>query len=298
MRASRLWAVAALCVLQGSGWILALGWPSEVGYPSSGCVRFAAIGGVAAMVAIRGGELRVPLRSSLGVGVAGLGLFVLPGMVLRFAAGAVPKTAGVALFCAVPVMVLVGETISGEAGSRLRGLLLPGLIALGGALLLFQVGPPGSLRGWGFFGLVAACCVVAAAASIWFHRLMQRSSVAAAVAAIGLCGAIVFGVYSGGVGWPTLGAGALAGEVLRGAVFDLPVVWLTVWLVREVDPARLSARFLLVPLVNLAEGYALMREPVELKAILEMAAMLGGAAMLLLAKESDEANAGQGLGLR
>jgi len=288
MRASRLLAVAALCVVQGSGWLLAQGWPSEAGYPFAGCIHFAVIGCVAAMVAIRGGGLRVPLRFGFAVGAAGLGLFVLPEMVLRFAAGAVPETAGVAIFCAVPVLVLVGEMLFGEAGLRVRGLLLPALIALGGALLLFQVGPLESLRTWGFFALVAVCCLVVAVASIWMHRLMRAASVAVAVAAVGLSGVVVLGVYGAGTGWPVLGARAVAGEVLRAAVFDLPVVWLTVWLAREVDPARLAARFLLVPLVNLAEGYALMRQPVELKAGLEMAAMLGGALMLLAAKESDE----------
>jgi len=279
--------VAALCVLQGSGWIVAQGWPSEAGYPFAGCIHFAAIGCVAAMVAVRGGGLRVPLRFGLGIGAAGLAVFVLPGVVLRFAAGAVPETAGVAIFCAVPVMVVVGEMVFGEGGARARGLLLPALIALGGALLLFQAGPPESLRGWGFFGLVAGCGAAVAGASVWMHRVMQGAGVAAAVAVAGLAGAAVLGVYGAGMGWPVLGARAIAGEALRGAVCDLPVVWLTVWLAREVDPARLSARFLLAPLVNLAEGYALMRQGVEVKAAVEMALMLGGAVMVLVAKESD-----------
>ncbi len=298
MRASRVWGVAALCVVQGSGWIVAHGWPSEVGYPFAGCIHFAVIGCAAAMVAMRGGGLRVPLRFGFGIGAAGLAVFVLPGMVLRFAAGAVPETAGVAIFCAVPVMVLVGEMMFGDGGSRARGLLLPALIALGGALLLFQAGPPDSLRGWGFFGLVAAGCVAVAGASVWMHTLMWGAGVAAAVAVAGLAGAAVLGVYGASVGWPVMGARAVAGEAVRGAVFDLPVVWLTVWLAREVDPSRLSARFLLVPLVNLAEGYALMRQAVEVKALLEMAVMLGGAAMVLVAKEPDEADGLPGLRLR
>jgi hypothetical protein len=288
MTASRLWAVVALCVLQGSGWIPAQAWSSEVGYPFAVCIHFAVIGCVATILAMRGGGLRVPFRWSLLVAPAGLGLFVVPVLVLRFAAGVVPEAAGVGIFCAVPVMILIGEMLFGDAGSRARGLLLPGVLALGAALLLFQVEPPASPRRWLFFALVAACCVVVAAASIWLHRLLRGVGIASAVAVVGLGGAVVFFAYGANVGWPVLTAHQVAGEVLRGMVFDLPVLWLTLWLVREVDPARLSARFLLVPMVNLAEGYALLRQPVELRAILEMAAMLGGAAMLLVREEPDE----------
>jgi hypothetical protein len=83
--------------------------------------------------------------------------------------------------------------------------------------------------------------------------------------------------------------------MLRCVVFDLPVVWLTVWLAREMNAARLSARFLLVPLVTVAEGYAVECGPLELKTLLAAGLLCAGGVMLLVWDEPEEV---AGLGLR
>jgi len=173
--------------------------------------------------------------------------------------------------------------------------MVPSVVGLGGALLLSPPESPGSVRRWLFLGLVMGCCVVVALAGVWMHRLMQGVGVAAAVAVIALGSASALGLYGAAVGWPALGWRVVAGEMLRCIVFDLPVVWLTVWLAREMNAARLSARFLLVPLVTVAEGYAVERGPLELKTLLAVGLLCAGGVMLLV---WDEPEGVAGLGLR
>lgn len=287
VKGKRLCGVTALCVFSGSEWVLQQAWPTEMEYPSSGCIHFALIGCVAALIALRRGGLRLPMQQRAGVALGGVVVFVLPAMVLHPAAGAVSEYSGVALFCAVPVMTIVGASFFADEGARLRGLLL-GVVALGGALLLFPMETPGSLRGWMFFGLVVGCCAVVAAASLWMHRTMQGVGIATAVASVGFSGAAVLGVYGLELGWTASSARMLAGELLRCVVFDLPIVWLTVWLIREVSPARLSARFVLVPLVTAVEGYVVMHEAIDGKSLLAMVGILLGGGMLLVKDEPDE----------
>ena len=85
-----------------------------------------------------------------------------------------------------------------------------------------------------------------------------------------------------------MGARQAAGEVLRGAVFDLPEIWLLVWLMREVPPARLSARFLLAPLVTVLERYTAARVGLDWRQIVAAALICAGAAMLLFRDEPEE----------
>jgi drug/metabolite transporter (DMT)-like permease len=76
--------------------------------------------------------------------------------------------------------------------------------------------------------------------------------------------------------------------MLRCAMFDLPVVWLTVWLAREISPARLSARFLIAPVVTAAEGYAVERGPLQLTTLLAAGLLCAGGVMLLVREEPEE----------
>jgi hypothetical protein len=299
VKGARLWGVVALCVLSGSGWVLVQAWPSEMAWPFGACLHF----GLIALVGLAVASLQrdwsglLLLRGVL-VGVAGIGLVALPAAVLQFAAGKVPEATSLAVFCAVPLMTVLAAGALGAGdgeASQLRGLMVPSVAGLGGALLLSPPESPGSLRQWLFLGLVMGCCVVVALAGVWMHRLMQSVGVAAAVAVIGLGSASALGLYGAAVGWPVLEWKVVAEEMLRCVVFDLPVVWLTVWLAREMNAARLSARFLLVPLVTVAEGYAVECGPLELKTLLAAGLLCAGGVMLLVWDEPEEV---AGLGLR
>ena len=241
------------------------------------------------MAMLQGGRRKPSWARAVALALCGLCLFALPSAVLQSAAGKVPEYTSAAAFCATPLMTILaaGVLADGEA-SRLRGLMLSAMVGLAGALFLFPVEDPGSLRRWLFLAFVLACCVVVAVASVWMHRLMRGISVAVAMAAIGLLSALALGVYGASAGWPRLGWVVMAGELLRCAVFDLPIIWLAVWLSREIAPARFSARFLLVPLVTVLEGYALERGPVDARAIVAVVLLCAGGAMLLFKDEPDE----------
>ena len=299
IRGRLAWGVAALCLVSGSGWLLVQAYPSELGYPFAGCIHFAVIGAVTGLYAL-GASLRNTERRSTGwvslltTCVAGVCLFALPAAALQFVGGVVPPVTGVALFCLVPVMtvVCVGYLPTLRRSSAelktMPGLLMPGVAGMGGALLLFPINLPGSwLRGLAF-GTVVAVCLVVALANIWMHRALQGTRTAPSVAAIALVCALLLGMYGLRVGWPALNAEVLAGEALRCAVIDLPVVWVTVWLMREVHPARLAARFLLAPLVTVLEGYAVARGPVPVRTIVGVALLCAGGLLLLFRREPEE----------
>lgn len=290
LKGARLLGVAGLCVLSGSAWLLAQAWPSEMAWPFGSCLHFALIGTVGvALVVLRGEWRGLPWRRIVAPGLAGMCLFAVPSAVLQLTAGKVPEYTSAALFCAVPlVTILASSALAAGEGWQARGLMVPGMMGLAGALLLFPVQSPGSVRRWLYLGLVAACCVLVAVASVLLHRLMHETSVGSAMAAIGLGSAMVLGCYGASVGWPAMSLKMIAGELLRCIVFDLPIIWLTIWLARTVVPARLSARFLLVPLVTVMEGYAVERGPVEARAVFAVVLMAAAAAMLLFKDEPDD----------
>lgn len=286
--------VIGLSVLAGSGWLLTQAYPSELGFPFAGCIHFALIAFSGLLVAARNGWERWPQRSWAGMATAGICIFVLPGTVLELTAGGISSFTSVALFCAIPVVVVLGAKFFGEEESR-SNLLWPALVGLLGALLLFPVQIPGSMRRIVCFAAVTVSCVIVGMTSVWMHHLLRGLRVAQAVVVVAVAGTLVLGVYGMTAGWPRVGAALIGGEAARCAVFDLPLVWLLVWLMRDVDPERLSARFLIAPLITAAEGYAIERGPLTAGNIVALALMAAGAAMLLLKEEAQEP---PGLGLQ
>ncbi len=281
--------MATLCILAGSGWVLKQAWPSEIGWPFAGCIHYALIGCVGIGFASKaGGWKRYERRRVLLLIATGLCLFAAPAAALEIAAGKVPEFTSAAIFCAVPLITVLAANAFGGEELRAQNLIVPALAGLAGAALLFPVGNPGSLRRWLFLGLVVCSCVVVAVASVSMYRLMQGLRVAVAVSMIGTSAAFVLGVYGLSIGWPAMDGSAVAGELLRGAALDLPDVWLVVWLMREMTPARLSARFLLVPLVTVVEGYAVERGALDWRVVLAMGLLCTGGVLLLFKDEPEE----------
>lgn len=290
MKPSRIAGVALLCVLSGSGWLLAQLCPGELGYPFAGCIHFVLIGVIGLLAWLRTGWPRLAARSAGAIALAGIAVFALPAVVLQVTAGSVSEFFSVALFCSIPVftVLLLGAWNStGSGGISSRG-LIASVAGLGGALRLFPVELPTSTRGWVFAALLALSCVSIAAACILLHRLLQGARLPAVVAILSFASAAALGSYDTTLGWPVLSLHAVSIQCLRCLVFDLPVVWLTVWLLREVSPQRLCARFLLAPLITAAEGYATMRAGIDLTAAIAMLLIAAGGVMLLLGRESED----------
>jgi hypothetical protein len=87
-------------------------------------------------------------------------------------------------------------------------------------------------------------------------------------------------------------------EVLRSLIFDLPQLLLLVWLLRELDPVRFSARFVFVPLLSVMEGSLLLHLHINLRMSGTLLLMALGGAMLLLWDAPADSEAPPSLGLR
>ncbi len=291
MRRSHIFGITLLCVLSGSGWILLQICPREIEFPAAGCIHFAVIGIVAAAYCLAR-RMSLPKGSlAVGIALAGMGVFAAPALALGVSAGALSEFTSVVLFCSIPlltVLLLSAFDWKGVRGVAPRA-LLTSVFGVGGAFLVFPGQLPGSVRGWLFFSFIAACCLLVAVSGLVMHKLIRGVAVAAAVALTAFGCAALLGACGVATGWPSLTLRSLEFESLRCLLFDLPVMWLTVWLIREVDPGRLSSRFLLVPLITAAEGYAAMGGGVEFEA---------GAGMILLTVSGvmlirDKASAGE-----
>ncbi len=70
---------------------------------------------------------------------------------------------------------------------------------------------------------------------------------------------------------------------------------LLVVLLRGMSPVRFGARYLVIPLVTVVEGYVLLRPELTLRMGFGALLLAGSAAFLLLSREVDE---GAGLSLR
>ncbi|MBB5057861.1 drug/metabolite transporter (DMT)-like permease [Granulicella aggregans] len=283
MKQSHILGLVLLCVLSGSGWILLQIYPREIGFPFAGCIHFAVISVVAAGYGMAK-RMALP-RASIGgwITLSGMGVFAVPALARGISTGAVSEFTSLALFCSIPlltVLLLGAFEWTGVRAVAPRA-LLTSVFGVGGALLVLPATLPGSTRGWIFFSFMAVCCLLVAVAGIAMHRLIQGVAVAITLALTAFGCAALLGGYGVAAGWPQLTMRLIGFECVRCLLFDLPVMWLTVWLIREVDPGRLSARFLLVPLVTAVEGYAAMSGGVELEAGVGMILLTASGILLI-----------------
>ena len=162
----------------------------------------------------------------------------------------------------VPVVVVLaiaaGDATAGEEQSARRA-LVPALAGLGGLLLLLPVQFSGPLRGWVMLGLVCVAVVLAGLASVWLYRLLRGISMAAAVAVVGTANAVFLLVCSCVREDDVWRWSGLASTVSISSLVDAIEVLLIVYLLREMQPVRFAARYLVIPLLTVLESYVLMR---------------------------------------
>jgi hypothetical protein len=289
-----------LGLLSGSGWLVTQVYPSMLPSAAVGCIHLAVAGlSALAVCAIKRKVWAMPSAEfSTAIALAGACVFAMPVATLQLVEGKVPSYTCAALFCAVPlVVVLASSYASGAAESVLadaRHLMVPSLIGLGGALLLFPIEAPGTVRKAAFLALVALCCVVLGVASVWMYRVLQGARLAQAVAIAALASAAALGGFEVALDGPgavreQLTMAAVGGEALWALAVDVPVVWLTAWLLRGLAPAKASARFLLATLVTLVEGDLLLHIRPSLQDAAGLLLLCLGALLLLYGRDSDEA---------
>ncbi len=301
MRRLQWIGLGVLCLLSGSRWLADNAYPGALPILEQQALHYLLIGLVAAAaLAVRRRSAKTQSIPWPSLSAASLLLLGLPAILTELAAR-VTTESGPALFALAPLFVVVGVASAGGSiagSSRARSLMMPSLIGLAGALLLLPFKLPSTALGAGLFLTAIAAVVSAAIGSVWMHRLLQHCPLRPAL--VLLCGvnAVFLGVASALHEPITLPLTALPVELLRAAALDLPQLLLLVWLLRELDPARLSARYLLAPLLTTLEGMAFFRLPVDLRMGAGSVLLLVGGMALLLWKGDDESGRSSSLNLR
>ena len=217
----------------------------------------------------------------------GLGLFVVPGVLVLCAQGWVSTLDRVAVFSLTPLFAIVLEPyLQGAAPRQGKAALAGALAAIAGILLILPLDIPGS------FGAGAALCALlgaafsVAAANCLAVRLARnlagRSTLPMAAqtcAASAICFAAI-AAFTPRRGWHW---SALSTQLPRLLVIELPALFLLFWLMRQLAASRMTARFLLAPLFTIVPGMALEPTSPPIHAWFGIALLAGGAGWLVFA---------------
>ena len=267
-----------LCLLRATAWII----PStEASLPAAEhqAILYGIVGIGALLFAGRGlsDRLRASTWASLSIG--SIGLFGLPVVLIGWAQGGVTATGISALFAAVPAVVAVVMATESEGAGR--RFLTPALAAFGGALLLLPVGLPGSLLGdLKLAGLILALLLVGIC-SVRMFRLLQPVAYLDAAVVIGLANAIFLSICTITNGSFLWRWSPMTTIISIASLIDLIEMALLIWLLREMSPIRLSARYLVIPLFTLIEGYLILQPQVTARLLVGATLLAAGAAWIL-----------------
>ncbi len=253
----------ALCVLSGSGWILNEFWTS----PAPELTRIAAHDAFFALFfwlisrSPRNGS-KVPTLW-FKTGAWGATLLALPQVLFATAGGKISGFTQALVFTLVPVIVVfvMGQRGAFGAEDNPHGLLAPALAGFGGAALLLPFAFPNSTVGILLLLAMLIAAVFAGIAAVRLNSLLSQTGILRGVAII-CASAAVLSLTGAIVDWVPIrpiGPKDLAIELACCLFIDGPLLWLTVWLLREMNPISFSSRYLLIPLITIVEGFILVR---------------------------------------
>lgn len=230
----------------------------------------------------------------------GIGLFVVPAALLACAEGELSMLDRVAVFSLTPVFAVVLEPhLQGSVPSRGKAALGAALVAVAGILCVFPLAIPGSFRaGMALFALLMASFVIAAANCIAVRLAVsfaRRSILPLAALAAG-ASAICFAAAAAFVPHNAWRWNELSSSLLSLLLIDSPALFLLFWLLPRLAASRMTARFLLAPLITLLAGMALEAPSLSLRAWLGIILLAGGAGWLVFAPA--ERTEVEGLGLK
>jgi drug/metabolite transporter (DMT)-like permease len=284
-----------LCVLSGSGWILNELWTS----PAPALTRIAAHNAFFALFfwlisrsPRKGATVPIPWFKT---GAWGAILLALPQVLFAIAGGKVSGFTQALVFTLVPVVVvfLLGQRATFGAEDNPHTLLGPALAGIGGAALLLPFALPNSTLGILFLLAMLIAAVFAGIAAVRLNSLLSQTGiwrgaaiVCASAAVLSLSGAIVDWVRI-----KPIGPKDLAIELASCLFIDGPLLWLTVWLLHEMNPISFSSRYLLIPLVTIAEGFILVRPRGNWLMAAGVLLLAGGGLALLRSETSQKLSA-------
>jgi len=281
-------AFALLCSLSATSWMIrdaaADGLPS---LERQG-VLFGAIGLIAALFAgrkawVRRGEWYAR------VSAAAVGLFGLPILIAEYSRDYVAGNVRGALYAMVPVVVVL--VVAAGSGSEERGVrrfLLPALAGVGGLLLILPLSFSKTVSAWTMLGVICVVVISVGAASVWLYQLLREGGFAVEFALVGLVNAAVLLAGSAVHEEMVWRASGLASVVSAASLVDVMEVLLIVWLVRVMSPVRFAARYLLIPLLTVVEGFVVIRPALTVRIAFGSFLLAAGAGVLLFFEPRDE----------
>lgn len=283
------------CLISGSRWMVESAFPSTLPTLLEQALHYGLIGIVALawwLLQRRPAEHDPAPWPQL----AAASLLVCAPAAMIDAAHVVSSVTAVALFAMTPLVIVLGVASSGS-GEGGRALMTPALIGLGGTLLLLGFQPPSTVHAGLMLAIVFGAVVLTSGGSIWIHTLLHHRNIAHAAAVLCGANAVLLGIAAVVHGLVPLPAGSLPLELLRTLAFDLPLIVLFVWLLRELPAARFASRYLIAPLFAVLEEAIFLRLPMNRIMVSGMLLMAVGGVALLLMKDVDEAEKTSQLGL-
>jgi drug/metabolite transporter (DMT)-like permease len=269
-----------LCLLRASAWIIS---PVTDSFPAveQQAVLYGIAGIGTLLFAGRGLSTRLSPLIWTRLSLVSVGLFGFPVVLIGWARGSVTETGISALFAAVPAVVAM-VLANGSEGVGLM-FLTPALVAFGGVLLILPVDLPGSLRGDLQLAALILAIFLVGIASVRMFRLILQVAYLDAMIVIGLSNAIfliICCIANGSLVWRWNQLAAIASIA---SLVDLIEMALLVWLLRAMSPIRLSARYLVIPLFTVIEGYIALGPQPTTRLLVGTALLTAGAAWILFA---------------
>jgi hypothetical protein len=216
--------------------------------------------------------------------VGGLLLIGVPLLLADYARTGAEVTQ-VAIFAMIPILIVIGA--AGErSGTGQGGYFAAAVLGFGGLLFVLPVELPRDLSTVITLlpSTAAAGCI--AFASVQLPGLLRDLDIRSVIAAVSLPNALLFLVRAG------LTEHAVSGESLSMHLWSgslaLVQLVLLLWLLREMLPHRLAARFFVVPLLTTVEGYAIIRDGMTLRILGGAILTIASAVYLLVADSTAE----------
>lgn len=287
MRRSIRVAFGALCLLLASSWLLPATTIEASPIAQQGCF-YGAVGLAAWILSYRKLWGRLKRREWLCLGLAGVSVLLLglPMVLGEWARDGISDISRAALFALVP-FVVVAVAMMRELETGVRRFFAPALAGFGGALLLLPFSFPASVRGQTMFGVLLLAIVLVGFASESIYRLLLGFGMMEALAVVCLSNAAFLAAcHFAGLPFAESWNGA-SSLISIHSLYSLVELLLLVWLLREMSPVRLAARYLVVPLFTVLEGFAFLRPAPTVRMGAGLVLLVGGAAYLLFSRGGD-----------
>jgi len=281
-------AFFAFCLLLSSSWLLPVAPTDESPIAQQACF-YGAIGLLASAPSckrlwsrVKRGEIVGLLRAA----VVSIILLGVPAVLGEWASGGISDISRAALFALVPFVVVV-VAAARESESGVRRFSVPALIGFGGVLLLLPFSFPTSPRGQIIFGVLLLVVALVGFSSEGIYRLLRGFGMIEALAVVALSNAVFF-IACHFVSLPSAESWSGVASLLSiHSLYNLVELLLLVWLLREMSPVRLAARYLVVPLFTVLEGVAILRPAPTVRMGAGLVLLVFGAGCILFSRGGD-----------